>query len=142
MAVLQNCCKHPHILHSPTCDTNFMSNLEQKAVEIFYVYPLVRDTIAASTRAKYLSAFKRFQSKVGSLPPSAYKLDILLRDYMHNEAMENASAGRKRDMANLISHLSIVAPELSRLLPRASRTLKGWHKLTPPKQRYLSLIHI
>lgn len=142
MAALQNCCKHRHILHSPTDDTNFMSNLEQKAEEIFDVYPLVRDTIAASTRAKYLSAFKRFLSKVGSLPPSAYKLDILLRDYMHNEAMENASAGRKQDMANLISHLSIVAPELSRLLPRARRTLKGWQKLTPPTAALPLTLHV
>jgi len=111
----------------------FLQSIATTAPTLFDDYPLVRDTLKPSTRTKYLSAFNRFAESTPEIPTDPYELDLLLRDYIHDQAMDNPSAGRKQDMLNLLSHLTLVAPELSRMLPRSRRALKGWSKLTPSK---------
>lgn len=129
-ALRKNIHMHIPLSHSVKSDKE-ISTLNRNGLSLYNKYPLLASRLKPSTRAKYLHAFSSFMDEVGSLPPTAIDLDHTLLGYIETKYHHNHLPGNRQKMANLISHIYQVSPELRTKLTRSQRAIRSWNKSVP-----------
>ena len=146
---------HPHRQNPSSLGTSneHASPPEQKKMEsntchgvmglhtFFDDNPLVSATLKPSTRKLYLKAYKRFaasrniQEQNSSLRQGMVgtRLSAVLAAYIQKNFRESPRPGRKQQMSNLLSFLSLAMPESKKHFCIAKRALKGWGLIVPSK---------
>lgn len=121
---------HPFSKHDPP----FLFANQLPTAESFFIhYPLIQSTIKAQTCRKYTAAYEPFRHDHSHLlTTSPVTLDRYLAYYINDAFASDPSPGARTEMSYLLSMMYLMSPETKPFLNLARRSLRGWHKLTPP----------
>ena len=101
------------------------------AEQYFEENPLIAPTLKPSAQSKYISAYEKFRKTDMFASQDIITLDDQLSAYIHRRFHENASAGTRQEMANLICMLLVMHPNLKTHLGLSTRCLSGWKAIKP-----------